>query len=141
VGDAGRRRAGQAAEAAEAAGGKVRQVTVLDPLVAFVLARIEEEERDARLGCEAVHPPYGGYHPEGHEDPKVATRCAALRALVAPHAPVPLAAGSTWLECARCIDARDARDAREDWPCDVVRGVAAIWAWHDDFQNRWAAEP
>ncbi len=109
----------------------------VDPLVAFVLARIAEDEAAARLSCSQVHPTMDVYHPDDHEDPKMLARCAALRALVAPHVPVPLVTSSRWVECARCIDVRE---EREDWPCDVVRGVAAIWSWHPEYQAGWAVD-
>ena len=142
----------------------------VDPLVAFVLARIGEDEEMARAAQhdDAVVP--GSWTPEsygvedgrpcyhvaedrqGHywtvgvlyepiaehvarQSPRATlARCAALRALVAPHVPVPLVTSSRWVECARCID------VREDWPCDVVRGVAAIWSWHPEYQAGWAVD-
>jgi hypothetical protein len=74
-------------------------------------------------------------------------RVAALRALVAPHKPyehrVSILDPNSRLiavECNRCIAPKE---EQEDWPCDVVKGVAAIWrvqsdgSPHPDYDGSW----
>lgn len=77
-----------------------------------------------------------------HQDPRgTLGRVAALRALVEPHRPYEhrtsyhradsLLIG---VECDRCIAPKE---EQEDWPCDVVKGVAAIWPKHPEYDESW----
>src|SRR6185369_2437140 len=160
-----------------------------DPIIVFVLARLAEEEADARAAIAAfsnrrhqdqgawaalvdengpgvellnwtpsTEPPetqvdvmggkwsqvgywdteyvgYDGEHLDDYEDivkhiarqdPRATlARVAALRALVGDHRPQRYLPTShpAWFECSRCIAPKE---EQEDWPCDVVKGVAAI---------------
>lgn len=106
------------AGAREAAVADAGTTAVPDPLVVFVLARLGEDERGARVACESSHPPCGVYHPGGHVDPKVLARCAALRALAAR---------------AATAEPGGEREA-------TLRHVAAIWSWHEGYRPEWAPD-
>lgn len=131
---------------------------------AFVLARLAEEEAEA-LAEGHDDPDEGGYYacpvaqiamfgkPADEESDGACTcglerrreatlaRVDALRALAEPHNPVE---GAIWDSnssghfgdvCARCIWPKE---EQEPWPCDVVKGVAAIWRSHPDWRIEWA---
>ncbi len=147
----------------------------VDPLVAFVLARIGEDEEMARAAQhdDAVVP--GSWTPEsygvedgrpcyhvaedrqGHywtvgvlyepiaehvarQSPRATlARCAALRELVGRH--------ERFVEygevmCRSCAYPSETTGdlTGGDWPCDVIRGVAAIWSWHPEYQAGWAVD-
>lgn len=80
-------------------------------IVAFVSARLDEEERDARAAVV-----------------RDGRWVKALWALVTTHYP-----SGPW--CKRCLGIQS--DTHEGWPCDVIKGIAAIWAWHPDYQQEW----
>lgn len=135
-------------------------------IVEFIGARLDEEEADARAATPGpwtwdktylVGPTgsvledaegYGGIvvttedmnHIARQDPAATVPRVTALRGLVAPHKADGYGIGGGWLPgeppvvCDRCLAADD---ERETWPCDVVRGIAAIWAWHPDYQPEW----
>lgn len=76
-----------------------------------------------------------GAHIARQDPAATLARVAALRSLVNEHGarkPYPKASPE-YAQCARCHEASDYGD-NEDWPCDVVKGVAAIWASHPDYR-------
>jgi hypothetical protein len=140
-------------------------VIAAEPLVAFVLARIGEEERDARAAMVPSKQPgavskgvwvtldftvwdddamvtVAGNHDDaslddGHaahiarQDPQATlARCAALRALVALHE----RAGNHFTGDFICNECDS-----DSYPCRTLRHAAAIWAWHEDYQEAWKA--
>lgn len=114
-----------------------------DPLVAFVRARLDEEERDARatIGEPWLDVDWAEIDDEPvthirRQDPAATlARVEALRGLVEAHCPEGAEYPSgPW--CERCWGMQS--DAHEGWPCDVIKGVAAIWRDHPDYQQDWA---
>ena len=136
-------------------------MTATDPPVAFVLARLDEEEALAKAcldeGAEPewdrafgavltkrdpnvwskIEPDVNGAlarHVAAHDPGITLARCAALRELVGRH--------ERFVEygevmCRSCAYPSETTGdlTGGDWPCDVVRGVAAIWAWHPDYRE------
>lgn len=135
-----------------------------DGMLAFVNARLEEEERDAlaatpgpwleragRIFIEGVRRSLAivrlvpnARHIARQDPTATLARVAALRALLGEHGPIrqpPWAENPTPV-CAYCSHL--ARSRRR-LPCDVVKGVAAIWRigpdgrQHPDWREEWAA--
>jgi hypothetical protein len=134
-------------------------VTAVDELLAFVTARLSEEERDAReAGAEEVWQEDGATVIRGHptyqvvdwvyddrarhiarQDPRATiARVAALRALVAPHERIEEYGEAMCRQCS--YPSETSGDLTGGyWPCDTLRHVAAIWGWHPDFREAWAS--
>lgn len=134
------------------------------PVVAFVSARLDEEEEDARKAEATVLPPgfpretylaYGleragfGLAYQGfaliHDPARVLREVAAKRAILAAHAPeTPSKYGSDVPRCTACLTYREGwhEDWNADaWPCRTVRHVAAIWNDHPAYDPAWAPDP
>ncbi|MBL7487113.1 DUF6221 family protein [Frankia sp. AgW1.1] len=83
-------------------------------------------------------------HIAGRDPHSTLIEVAALRALVAPHRRIPCGVeehggpdfckGDDW--CEECAHPSEITgDPIGDWPCDVVKGVAAIWPKHPDYDD------
>lgn len=113
---------------------------------AFALARLGEEEADAReaiRNAQGAEPPAVRSYFIEHGPARTLRRVAALRALVRLHEPWPMGV------CGGCSD-REITRGREyehgpiraegrwrPYPCRNVRHVVAIWAWHEDYDESW----
>ncbi|MFI6368910.1 DUF6221 family protein [Nocardia sp. NPDC050630] len=113
-------------------------------IVEFIEARLAEDEAMATAAGTEDHP--GGPtswdaigpallgHLGRHDPARVLRQCAALRAIIADHAPDH----SDYL-CTRCVGKRS--DAPGDpgggFPCGTVLAIAAIWAEHLDYREEW----
>lgn len=89
----------------------------------FVLARLDEDERAARVG-------ELGFGPRG------LCMLYGLRAIVDDHVEDEGC-------CSRCWDGDDTagvdgiRCSLRMWPCPTILAVAAIWSEHPDYHVRW----
>lgn len=106
-------------------------VSGVDRAVAFVLARIADDEEQAR------DPEHQPLH-LGVDRTTMSTlsdrmldQCAALRKVVELH--------HEYLGvCTHCVDARGEHQ-REAWPCATIRALCAIWSCHPDYLDAMAA--
>ena len=65
------------------------------------------------------------------------------RAIVAAHAPGTPKYGAPVPYCLTCQSVRDrwAEDQRpDDWPCDTLRHLAAVWSDHHQYRPEWAPD-
>lgn len=75
-------------------------------------------------------------HIAGRDPHSTLVEVAALRALVARHQPTDQLYGTFC--AASCYPGQITGDLEgEDWPCDVVKGVAAIWPKHPEYDESW----
>lgn len=117
----------------------------MDDLVAFVTARLDEDEAQIRESENYLDTwcALSGLH----LDPARALReVAAIRAILAMHAPVPFwgnrppplrdrtpeNAVSSYCEC-QCPDGV----ILGKYPCDTARLLAAVWGDHPDYRSEW----
>ncbi len=135
-------------------------MTDVDAISAFIRARLDEEEADARAcwgkrwdfrdDVETVfetsqsepvvylHIPQDGPHIARQDPVATLARVEALRALVTLHRPAKNVGGHA---CRTCFKPGDNEYEMSDgwWPCDTVRQLAATWSWHPDHdQENWA---
>lgn len=111
-------------------------------LTEFLLARIAEDEAEVVVAL--------GYHNSDHDDgdgdrcsecsfdcamrpSQVLAECAAKRAIVAIHRANEDVGGLA--ECSRCADCCTYGD--NEWPCDTIRALAAVYADHADYRQEW----
>lgn len=101
----------------------------MSDLVAFVTARLGEDEEQARLAAR-----------------EVAARRRLIGEQTSDHAPIESIYGTV---CRTCVTWQDAPLAEggetefgiaipQDWPCRVARAEAAKWADHAHFDPSWA---
>lgn len=134
-------------------------------LAEFTAARLDEDERVAKAadaggwyrnveddinsnegGYVACGPYNGGVddnfaaHILAWQPARVLREAAALRKILARHAPHQTASGG--LACDWCSDDTDDRPqlAKVRWPCGDVRDIAAIWSDHPDYDPSWERE-
>ena len=130
----------------------------VDDLIAFVTARLDEDEAVARGAARTddghggrwlpVHFGAGGFdarvdeHIARHDPARALREVAAGRAILAAHAPDYTSRfGSPGPpECVVCITERDAYPEQwegDSWPCLTLRQLAAIWSDHADYRPEW----
>ncbi len=111
----------------------------------FLLARIAEEELDARYVV--GHPEYDGRLP-GRLMRKILRECEAKRRIIDEHARSPLDATEviypakgkpydlTYPACQTCVMDDPQRHPLQ-YPCPTIRALAAVYADHADYDPEW----
>lgn len=109
----------------------------MDDLIAFVRARLDEDEAAARkademgAGVWALAP---HFHTARHSPARVLREVAAKRAILADHhVHVSLDGSRRW--CERCCDDQLLQD---DSYCPTLRALAFVWSDHPDYRAEWA---
>ena len=103
-----------------------------DPILVFLHARIQEDERAAHAAIrdwdETVDtvPAAAAAHVERHDPGRALRYVRAIRQILDGHQPI-MDTGALW--CAVCT---------HSWPCATIRALAGIYASHPDFLERWA---
>ena len=106
----------------------------MSDLVTFLRDRLDEDEAAARaaladgddyhgLGCESTQA--WGEHDDRHDPARVLADVATKRAIVGLHV-------ALW-----CADEYCTVCDSEAWPCPTLRHLAAVWAGHSDYDERW----
>jgi hypothetical protein len=122
----------------------------MDDVVAFVRARLDEDEAAAKAawGIEwdwrYVAQPFGErpsiahtVHIARHDPARVLREVEAKRAILDRHMPHETAFDG--LACNWCSEDVDDRPqiAKERWPCPDARDLAAVWNDHPDYRQEW----
>lgn len=133
-----------------------------EDLVAFLRARLDEDERVARaagwhrwqLGIMygTVHAPgngktvamgcreYDAEHIARHDPARVLRELAVKRALLAEHRREGYGCSACWEQEPDSL-ARDGDEmTHPDWPCLLVRRLASVYENHPDYRGEWAPE-
>lgn len=119
-------------------------------LTEFLLARVAEDEADARLAVRCHEPgePWGwdtvpgdGLHIARWDPARVLAECEAKRRIVELHT----VDGTVRLRstdekvyvCRTCSLEDEPPSGPMEWPCDTLRALAAVYADHPDYRDEW----
>jgi hypothetical protein len=120
-----------------------------DDLVAFITARLDEDEAAAKAAAKTsdasdwpVLPgtasPYLEFrtHVARHAPARVLRDVNAKRAILADHKHIKVEFGRVGFGCIRCEDDSEYPMYGDGW-CKTVRQFGAVWSDHPDFRPEW----
>ena len=103
-------------------------------IIEFLLARIAEDEREAKICLAQYQRGEGGSTPRWTRQ---LAECAAKRAIIAQHRHDPDPQGEMGGDvCTMCVDSGP---EAQGWPCMTLLPLASIYSDHPDYQQDWAA--
>ena len=133
----------------------------MDELIAFIKARLDEDEAREREMLEMLAtagqdrgPRLAVCFDDGtsgdafdwnpwdvitdYDPARVLREVAAKRAILGRHKPLYGMYGPC---CAWCSDDVDAFGLSHSWPCEDVRDIIAVWSDHPDYRQDWGPAP
>lgn len=127
-------------------GPRRRVVSVTVDIVAFIRARLDEDEHfanqeDADYGATTLLPTFDSEHQHRWNTDRVRCGVEVKRRLLDLHATIDVYDWNPSGHCRECSDsgwegAVDGADSVQQ-PCPTLRAVASEWSTHSDYQPEW----